>query len=197
MRALCLATLCLSFACGDDATAVDAGADMHVGDLAMSPDLSRVDLRAPISDLAGDDFAGITCGSTTCSGGNACCIDPGNSAACGPTCGDGGIPAGCDGPEDCSGGTPICCGSLDVPASGAISGQTGCAATCTGGAVAMIGQGGSINSKVCHNAADCVGFTGTAGGMMRPFEICCHPTGQTIGYCAPDSAGSVPGLTCN
>jgi hypothetical protein len=198
MRTLALVALGLLAACGDDSGAVDAGADLNVGDLATPADLKGADLRAAnLSDLAGDDFAGVACGTSTCSGGDQCCFQSGTATGCAASCSDGGIPAGCDGPEDCSGGTPICCGSLDAPLTGSPSGQTACAASCTGVAIAMIGVGGSITSKICHNAADCVGYSGTAALMTRPFDICCHPNGATVGFCAPNTAAAFPGLTCN
>ena len=87
--------------------------------------------------------ASITCGASSCSGGDICCIPHDTpltpSCAAGP-CATNQYTRACDGPEDCAMGT-TCCG-----------GNTGFwTATCS------VGSGCGANDQICHTSADCPG----------------------------------------
>ncbi len=195
-------TLLLLAACGDDGLA--NGVDMSVGDLASAGDLAGRDLASTPgqSDLAGRDFAGVACGSTTCGAGQACCFVPDitgmtvtESCVTGTSCGDGGIPASCDGPEDCPGTT--CCADISL-ANMSVMGQASCVATCPGNAT-QAGGGGMLTTKLCHNSADCVGYTGTAPILgMTGFDRCCGNAGLPVKFCAPGLITAVSSMiTCD
>jgi hypothetical protein len=178
-------------ACGNDG--LGSGGDAGT-DLSAQADLAGADLshKGTVGvDLAGRDFAGVSCGTMSCGGGEICCVNPGGgmlSASCvAPSaCGDGGLPAACDGPEDCTGGTS-CCANIVLGSGGAMSvqGMASCTATCPGSAAGGAG-GGMITSKLCHNAADCVGYTGTAPVIGNTnFDSCCGNAAFPIRFCAP------------
>src|SRR5438876_9944867 len=63
---------------------------------------SLPDLAQP-TDLAG----AFVCGDRVCMGGTVCCVSAGAGGAamgtCQATCGDGGVPVPCRGPDNCSG----------------------------------------------------------------------------------------------
>lgn len=87
--------------------------------------------------------ANITCGSSSCTGGDICCI-PTNTplmpACAAAPCGSNEYTRACDGPEDCATGT-TCCG-----------GATGFwTTTCN------VGSGCGTNDQICHTGADCPG----------------------------------------
>src|SRR5439155_15912195 len=67
---------------------------------------SLPDLAQP-TDLAG----AFVCGDRVCMGGTVCCVSAGAGGAamgtCQATCGDGGVPVSCRGPDNCS-GNPCC-----------------------------------------------------------------------------------------
>jgi hypothetical protein len=202
LRPLLACTLLLA-ACGDDG--LQNGADLGV-DMSASADLSSRDLTGVVTktDLAGVDFAGVTCGSQICSGAQACCFVPDIttgmvSQMCVPTgnCGDGGIPASCDGPEDCSGGTPACCADISL-ASMTVMGQASCVASCPGSA-SQGGSGGMLTTKLCHNSADCAGYTGMAPILGNTnFDACCGAAALPIKFCAPALITALSSMiTCN
>jgi hypothetical protein len=181
--------------CGDD-TASDGGLDLS----------AMADLRGqkPPVDLYGDDFAGIGCGgSMICSAGNICCVTPSPDGmtitnSCEPmgSCGDGGIPAACDGPEDCTGSN--CCIGLSLGSGGQIAGSAACNASCN--ASIMIGTGGNsgtLTTKLCHGAADCTSYTGPTPFGDQAYSACCNYAGIPVGFCAPSLITSVVmGITC-
>ncbi len=188
----CALALVLAPACGDDGLGsnTDAGEDLSattdgpIGDLAGKDFASK-----PGFDLAGADFGGILCGTQTCGAGNICCLVPdfqGQSvtAMCSAasSCGDGGIPAACDGPEDCSSGTPDCCIALALGGGGmSASGGASCTASCPGSA----SQTG-LNTKLCHGPSDCANYNGTAPIVGNaPFDKCCGTAGLSFRFCAP------------
>lgn len=182
-------------ACGDDGlgSGGDAGADLSVADLPLDVDLARRDMtgNGTGSDLAGVDFAGVNCGSAVCGSTQSCCIVVAGQTAtamCVPigTCQDGGIPATCDGPEDCSGGTANCCANLALGGMMSVTGEAMCTATCPGSATQGSGGGGTLSTKLCHNRADCTGYTGTAPVLGNTnFDACCGTTGLAVKFCAP------------
>jgi len=190
-------------ACGDDG--IDPGADGGA-DLSASTDLSASgDLSGPKpADLAGVDFAGVSCGSMTCGAGSVCCIVPDfdNQTATsmcqsGSTCGDGGIPAVCDGPEDCTPAMSQCCIDLALSGMMSVSGGASCTASCPASVVTE--NGGSIKTRLCHGAADCTNYSGTAPIVGNaPFDRCCAYPGLTFKFCAPGLLTlAVPEATCD
>jgi hypothetical protein len=191
--------------CGDDG--LQNGADMSVGDLSASADLAGRDLTGVVTktDLAGVDFAGVTCGSQVCSAAQACCFVPNISSGMvsemcvsSGNCGDGGVPASCDGPEDCSGGTPACCADISL-SNMTVTGQASCVAPCPGDATLGGGGGGMLTTKLCHNSADCVGYTGNAPILGNTtFDACCGAAALPIKFCAPALITALSSMiTCN
>ncbi len=183
--------------CGDDAlpSNTDAGEDLSAaGDLAGSADLAGRDLSAPSQfDLAGADFAGIICGTQTCGSGNICCLVPDINAgtavamcSAASACSDGGIAAACDGYEDCTSGTPNCCVSLSLGSGGmGAGGGASCTASCPA-SISQAGQGGTVNTKLCHGPSDCVNYTGPAPILGNTaFDKCCGYPGVSFRFCAP------------
>ena len=194
-------------ACGDDGlgTGGDAGADLSVAVLPLEVDLARRDMtgNGTGSDLAGVDFAGVNCGTSVCGSTQSCCIVVAGQTAtamCVPigTCQDGGIPATCDGPEDCSGGTANCCANLALGGMMSVTGEAMCTATCPGSATQSAG-GGSLSTKLCHNRADCTGYTGTAPVLGNTnFDACCGTAALQVKFCAPGLITSLNNqITCD
>jgi hypothetical protein len=178
-------------ACGDDG--LGNGADLG-NDLSASTDLSHPtgDMAHPGGgvDLAGRDFAGVNCGTEICTASQECCVFVSGGSftascvAAGTGCGDGGIAATCDGPEDCSGGTPNCCANISLD-NMSVMGQATCTATCPGNAQQGT-NGGMVTSKLCHNSADCVGYTGMAPVLGNTnFDSCCGTANISVRFCAP------------
>ena len=181
--------------CGDDGLATDVD-QAGVHDLSASADLAgnRDMPVGGVDDLAGADFAGVICGSQTCGSGQTCCLIPDIQnqtvqAMCvsGTSCNvDGGISASCDGPEDCSGATPNCCAAIGLTNNNmSVMGGATCQATCPGSAT-FGGGPTNVDTKLCHNAADCVGYNGMAPIVgMTGFNACCGYPGVGIRFCAP------------
>jgi hypothetical protein len=178
----------------------DGGADQGVADMTM---MSLLDMPAvQFADIAGIDFKGVACGNQTCGTGESCCISPnGNTleqtCVTGSSCtsDDGGtIDATCDGPEDCASGTPNCCADISI-GGGSPSGGAMCTASCP----ASAGQGGGagISTKLCHNGADCVGYSGSTPLGTLDFDSCCTYAGVSYSFCAPSLiTGLAQGITC-
>lgn len=142
--------------CSSDSTTPGGGGDASVGDSGGTHDSSTAD-SASQTDGGGDASrvdgstandggtpmgdAGVTCGNTTCNGGQVCCGtigDGGTSATltCMGSCPDGGVTLACDSPAQCTAASPICCADLVVgagtpPACPFQSGNAGCKSSCT------------------------------------------------------------------
>jgi hypothetical protein len=187
--------LVFSASCGDDGLGQNTDAS---DDLSAITDLSGGDMTHDLAaqskfDLAGADFGGIICGTQTCGAGNICCLVPDISAGtatatceAASACGDGGIPAACDGYEDCSPGAPNCCVALSMGAGGnSAGGGASCTASCPA-SVTQSGTGGTVNTKLCHGPSDCANYDGTAPIIGNaPFDKCCGYPGLTFRFCAP------------
>jgi hypothetical protein len=180
MRQLALALLTVSLcSCGENSTAVDMGMDLSM------PDLITGDLTIP------PDFAGVSCGAMTCGPGEECCgMVSGSqlSAHCVPTgtCtpDGGGSAIQCDGPEDCPGTMPPtggCCATISgsIGNADAGTGQMGAGGSMCGtcaGSITFDNSTGefSVQTKLCHAAADCTNFTGSVAGFGNlKFDRCC------------------------
>ncbi len=186
--ALALALAVLAAACGGD-DGVDPNADGGTHDLAGAHDLSASTDQGAVYDLAGADFAGVSCGASTCGSNQQCCLVPnvdtktvtGMCVAPGSSCGDGGVPLTCDGPEECSTGMSQCCVSLEIQS---ISGSAACTSSCP--ATATTDNGGSLTTRLCHSPADCTNYSGTAPIVGKAaFDKCCTYPGLSFKFCAP------------
>jgi hypothetical protein len=191
-------------ACGSNGLKTgDAGATKDMS--APQPDQSMPvgDMPPPVVfDLAGLDFKGVSCGQMTCGASQTCCVAAsaqGVAQMCvdGDSCGDGGITASCDGPEDCSGGTPSCCADISV-GGGTPSGGAMCTSTCMASASAGGGGGAMIETKLCHSPADCTNYAGSTPLGTLDFDSCCTYTGVAYRFCAPGIiTGFDQNITCN
>lgn len=155
-----------------------SGTDSTVGD--SGTDSAKTDTGSG-TDTAPFDAAGITCGTTTCTGSQVCCVDPaGPTFTCAASCADGGVTINCDGPEDCTGGK-VCCGTVNVgagtPPSCPISAG---AASCTDSCATVIPTScpDKGSARLCHAAADCASdstnkncCTFAAGGASGTFCV--------------------------
>ena len=175
---------------GADGATIDTGTKPD----GTSGDGTATDTTTPPGDGSGTDTAssgdtaGVTCGASTCKTGDVCCVTPKDGGAdqvCAASCGDGGIPLACDGPEDCpTGAAKICCATLKVgagspPACPFDSGNSACTATCpTRIPFSCPGEG---KVRLCHTKADCADDTSNPS--------CCTFSGGggTGTFCAPDA----------
>jgi hypothetical protein len=186
-RAVSVCSLVALAACGGGGSKDNDMAAEHPADMSgnnISPDLSG----KPGADLAGVDFAGVSCGTMSCGAGHVCCNQYNGTSMTleqmcmtGSTCGDGGIAASCDGPEDCSGST--CCISVDVD-NGNASGDAMCQATCAAN-VAQANGDTMVTTKLCHAASDCTGLSGNTPVGPLAYSSCCQYPGVTYKICAP------------
>ncbi len=152
-------------ACSESGLSQGGGSDQSVvldmavtvQDLALPPK----DLAKPPKDLAHApvDFGGVQCGNTVCPGSQVCCYTFVNNQVmqmCANSCGDGGAPASCDGPEDCNG--KFCCANLKVgsgtpPNCPIESAEASCTVSCF---TALQQQCPSSEvMRLCHLDADC------------------------------------------
>jgi hypothetical protein len=114
---------------------------------------------------SGGDAKGVTCGTTTCTGTDICCATPSAGGtvdyACAATCGDGGVPISCDGPEDCASSAKYCCGTIETtagtPPSCFKAGSAECKATCNTKIVTSCSSKGTV--RLCHTGSDCADDT--------------------------------------
>ncbi len=199
----CFAFALLAPACNSD-NLLGGMSDMTVPpDLLISADMT---MRVP---------DGVQCNGAACLSPKVCCITP-NAAGTGATeacvaagsCGDGGVSEACDGPEDCGSATPDCCatasftvGTMDMggftpkAAMAACLSDAACPASAT-----IVGSDGSINTKLCHTAADCLNYSGTAPIIgTADFSACCSaPMAPDLHFCAPTLLTTIiKGATCN
>ncbi len=193
---LVLLTIVLMNGCSSD--------DVASADLSAQSDLPLRDLSATSDathqvDLSRADFGGTQCGSAgICSANEGCC---GQSSAP-PHCGsasscdvDAFIFWMCDGPEDCAGSAPNCCTGL-VSSMSSYRPTPTCTTTCA--ATRNPGGGtspGSLQTKLCHTAADCAGYSGEVLSTTEPFDHCCSEFGPLFRYCRPLS--DTAGRTCD
>ncbi|MEO6954432.1 MAG: hypothetical protein ABI321_21725 [Polyangia bacterium] len=209
-RSLLVLSTSLAFACGGGGlgNTTDAGGTQDLAtsgkDAAVTIDAAvSTDSAVSSSDFAtAGDFSGIACGTMTCATGSVCCIKQSGSTVqqmcvTGTSCADGGITAACDGPEDCSSASPSCCADI-VFDQGQMStnGAAMCTASCPGSA-SVGNNSGEIKTKLCHNAGECVGYTGNTQFGMLPYDHCCGYTGATYRFCAPKAAEQITsGIDC-
>jgi hypothetical protein len=206
MRHLTLAFLVLAVtSCGDEGTGMDMSMDMAM-------DLNMSDLTVP------PDFAGVSCGTSTCDTATQECCGMFNGTALSETCVSKGSCTGaaitCDGPEDCPGQTSStnsgCCvslsGMMGDPDAGTMtmgSGSSSCTNSCVGLA-SYDGSNLSITTKLCHAKTDCTGYMGTLMIFGTPnstkFDSCCQST-QTGSYrfCFSSATAAMSGgaVTCS
>jgi hypothetical protein len=178
-------------ACSDDGLGIDTDGGL---DQSVQGDLAGVDqaVKPGQIDLAGRDFAGTNCGSMVCGSSQTCCVVPDidnqsvmQMCQASPSCGDGGIPVSCDGPEDCGGGAPNCCVDISLGGMMNVMGGAMCTASCPASASGG-GGGGMLSTKLCHGAADCQNYVGTAPVIgMAPFDRCCGNPILPMKFCAP------------
>lgn len=211
----------LLFACNDDGlkVGVDGGGQNNDGGNNAQPDLkgnggnNDQGMSIPDMTMGGpQDLSGISCGTQTCSGAQQCCVQSTGgqnfSAMCVGMgqCGDGGLVALCDGPEDCPVSGQRCCIDVTVSIGGMSmnpmgSGGSMCGAMCEANAVVDTqSQKGDIKSAFCHTNADCAGLIGDfdAGGFGQedtPFDTCCTAMqgGAALSFCAPSLVKIVGG----
>jgi hypothetical protein len=177
--------LCLGLlACNDD------NLMGGMSDMTVLPDLS------PVIDMAMRQPDGVTCGNQTCNSPMVCCVKPGaggTTAMCAApgTCGDGGAEVMCDGPEDCPASMHNCCAnakfSLGVgdaaPMAQGANAACGSDAACPAG-VDLAAQ--ELHTKLCHTAADCVGYSGSTPLGTTDFDGCCmSDQAPGVKFCAP------------
>ncbi len=120
LSSICLGLLFVS-ACGNSGLGTDTdGGNKDLS--AASNDLSGVAQDFDVVVSVGPDLASrrssaaSRCGQQTCGATETCCssydsttMSISQMCTTDTTCGDGGIAAACDGPEDCSGSKPNCC----------------------------------------------------------------------------------------
>lgn len=216
----------LLFACNDDGLKVggDGGNTNQDGGNNAQPDLkgnTNNDQGMTIVDMTASgpqDLKGVSCGQETCNGAQQCCVQSTGGQSFSATCvnmgqcGDGGLVAACDGPEDCPMSGQQCCVDVSVSFGGMSMNPSGaggsmCGAACEANAVVDTGAGqADIKSALCHSNADCTGLVGDVdapfvGGMNQQFSRCCTAMqgGTTLSFCAPDGVatfGSVVGIEC-
>ena len=188
---------------GDAGTTHDLATSGSDAAPAVDSSVTGSDGAVATTDFASSaDFAGVSCGTATCGAGSVCCITNNGtsvSQACmaGTTCGDAGITAACDGPEDCSTSAPSCCADLTFDQTSMSGGGNAmCTASCPASATATDTKG-EIKTKLCHNAGDCTNYSGSTPFGTFPYDHCCSYTGATSKFCAPAAtAQSVSGVDC-
>jgi hypothetical protein len=180
--------LCLAlFACNDD------NLMGGMSDMTVIHDLT------PIIDMAMRLPDGVMCGGSVCNAPQVCCVKPsmgGTTAMCGASgsCGDGGAELMCDGPEDCPATMHNCCATAKFSLSGtdAAPMAQGANAACGSDAACPAGvdlAASELHTKLCHTAADCVGYSGTVPIIgAADFDGCCTSTqAPGIQFCAPSN----------
>jgi hypothetical protein len=197
MRNLSLCLLVTFAGCNDD----NLGG---MSDMTFLPDLT------PVADLSMRVPDGVTCGNMTCNTPMVCCVKPGmggmaTTMCTAPgTCGDGGAELMCDGPEDCSLASPNCCvtasfTTVDMGATpGAANGACASDAACPASAE-VVGNQGTLHTKLCHTAGDCVNYSGmTAFGTFDFTSCCTAPQAPGLHFCAPAQITAlISGAKCN
>src|SRR5215470_7379921 len=150
MTAKYLVIAFLLVACGSNKTASDApgSGDGNPIDSPVSNDAAN-DGRSTV-----DAAVGVTCGMTTCTGTQECCVENGMRS-----CVDAGKCMGvgfvCDGPEDCP-TTEVCC----LAATGGMPGST-----CK--------PANMCQTSACHEDIDCSGNTPKCCPVgMTGYKIC-------------------------
>lgn len=169
MQRLTFGLILLVAGCGDKGTTDDmmSTEDMSVAmDLTMPGDMTMMTIY-DLTYFHEVDGGGPSCGPTTCSPGQFCCVSglgggtP--SATCESSCGDAGLAIQCSGPAQC-GGNPCCL---------TLSGTTPNDIVCTSSASAcpaMFQLGGDSQTRACKYDGDCTaGLTGT-----QMYGDCCH-----------------------
>ncbi len=141
----------------DSSTGDSGGLDSGGGDAAQGDGSTAHDGGTPMSD------AGITCGNTTCNGGQVCCgtiADGGTSATltCMASCPDGGVTISCDSPAQCTTANPICCADVVVgagtpPGCPFVSAAAGCKSACA--TQLPTNCPGTARLRLCKVAGDC------------------------------------------
>jgi hypothetical protein len=170
--------------------------DLAVADLshpAPPPDFAQppvIDLSVPLdlSYIPPTDANGIAnCGDMSCGVGQVCCVSFAGgtfSASCASACGEGGVTATCDGPEDC-GGNPCCAMTSGTTLNGVMC--TSMPSDCPPSLGFGAGQ-----TRACHVDGDCTyGLTNSQG------PDCCSATqnGATVHFCF-DKQFALGGITC-
>jgi hypothetical protein len=167
------------------------------------PDFSGVffDLSQP-GDAAVDlEIANVFC-AQSCQSPQACCITPtaeGYQAMCAASCPDGGVFTQCTGPSDCSANAANCCFTLNLGGDQDASIMAnGGGAMCTADCPAGLSAGNTLfNTKLCHSASDCAGYSGDFGFGAEKFDGCCtSPRAPALRFCAPSRLAGNDGLTC-
>lgn len=190
MRHFNLALIAFALAaCGDNAVnnMQDAAADQS----AINDLTTPVDHSIPPDLAPNPDFSGLSCGAMTCTGSDVCCVQQtGQTAqyACAPSCADGGIAIGCQGPDNCmSGSSNICCATVQTEAAnnppincGIAGGDANCASACNISEPLQCGMPWTV--VLCHRKSDCANFAG--------YTDCCLYTynGNEISLCASPTA---------
>jgi hypothetical protein len=197
---LLVASLVIIPACNNDN--LSGGMDLATPDLS-----SNIDMAMKVPN-------GVICGAATCTGTQVCCLEPASmteSCVAAGKCPDGGVPEMCDGPEDCSTAAPDCCfngsfaaqmGDMGGFSAGAAGAMCLADSACPANATYDQGTGaGTISTKLCHMASDCVGYTGTVPllGPGTDFSSCCSaPMAPGVKFCAPSQITLLlKGATCN
>jgi len=187
--AACLVALgCSSTETSGGTTPTDSGQTSDTGkaDSGTKTDSSTVaDTGKPPSD-AGEDTAGIKCGSAVCGTGQVCCAagdaDAGFTFTCAATCPSGGGVIACDGPEECKTGAPICCAEVIVegtaPACTFKSGVAECRSTCPSNIPLTCPTKATV--RPCHKGSDC-----TETGYLNCCEF--ESGGSSATFCADDT----------
>jgi hypothetical protein len=180
--------------CGDDATKSDGGADLAMSvsaDMTAGADLS---VRTP---------NGVSCGDTSCSVGQSCCVQTSNGQVTGAACiaaagSCSGSTLACDGPEDCSSAKSYCCATLTLnpgdPDGGAPSlesGSSSCVADCQ---FSFDQASSTVSSRLCQVADDCVGLS--VLGIAKADKCCSSPMAPNLHFCFVGAFAAQVGLTC-
>lgn len=119
----------------------------------------------PEADCVSGPTTGVPCGSTSCTGGDACCMTfSGGTCGLPATCTQG-LPLRCDGPEECQTGE-VCCATVIYDGSG-LSGGSICGTTCDT-------TGSLLGGVMCHSNDDCQSpkTCKTAGYGGFTFHLC-------------------------
>ena len=106
-------------------------------------------------DVVAEGGGGLSCGTSSCSSGQACCVDPNNAGTYTCTGDAGTCPAGdallnCKSAADCS-SSQVCC--IDANVDPAVA---SCTTTCTGNNRAeLCDPNGTTTSNRCGDAGAC------------------------------------------
>lgn len=146
------AVACTTF--GPDTS--DAGAD--AGGTSGTSSTSGTSGTTPPDPAEAPPKAGatVTCGSTTCGAGQACCV-VNNLLGCVEKC---TTPVACDSDDDCE-GAYVCCGTLD---NSSMLVRTACTRT-------QFCSTGGRNRHICRSDADCDGQV-CSPLPKTPFKAC-------------------------